>query len=130
MNKHEFIRQLGVIADTLKPLTESASPGALVWNGVEYARNNESKEADPQALAWWAILITMAALLEAQESPLSTRQTNYIRDTLFGGMGSLKDLSCDIKRLPPSAGRINRQLKEQLETLFRAFTTSGTDTAG
>lgn len=101
-----------------------------MWNGVEYARNKESREGNPGASAWWAILITMAELLEAQECPLSTRQTKYIRETLFGGMGSLNDLRFDDKQLPAGASQINKQLEEQRAALFAAFTASDKDDVG
>jgi len=122
MNKTEFIQQLRKTAEELKPLTESASPGSRVWDGIEYAKNTESREPDPHALAWWAILNTIAELIEAQECALSSKQTEYIQQTLFGGMGSLNDLNFDVKGSPSVAARVNQRLAKQRGLLFAAFT--------
>ena len=122
MNKREFIRELRVTTDLLRPLTENHSAGALVWNGVEYAPASESRTAHPRAMAWWATLMTMEGLLDTQDAPLSERQLRYIEDTLFGGMGSLNDLSFDVKQLPSSAADINKRLGQQRAALYAAFT--------
>ena len=59
MNTREFIKQLRETAETLKPLTKSATLGSLTWNGTTYAKSNEEKKPEPYALAWWSILSTV-----------------------------------------------------------------------
>lgn len=120
MNKTEFIKQLRDTAAEIKPLTEATSAGALVWDGIKYAKG-EVKQADAYALSWWSILGTIADLIEAQESPLSQRQLAYIERVLFGGMGSLNDLYFDPKTLGARARAINERLKQKRHALFAAF---------
>jgi len=114
MNKSEFVRQLRIAAEELKPLTVSVSPDAATWNGVSYVRG-EAKSPNPYALAWWSILNTVADLLEAQETSISPKQIAYLDRTLFGGMGSFNDLSF------PEAHAINVRLDEKRRDLFSAF---------
>ena len=111
MNKREFIKQLKETAETLKPLTESAMPGSLNWNGSTYAKSAEEKKPEPYALAWWSILTTVAELIEGQETPLSTKQIDYLNSLLFGGMGSFNDVSFD----PNSVGQIAKDINDRLE---------------
>jgi hypothetical protein len=121
MNKHEFIKQLKETAETLKPLTESATLGSLTWNGTKYAKTEETKTPHPYALAWWSILTTAAELIDNQETPLSEKQMAYLHRLLFGGMGSFNDVSFD----PNSAGHIakiiNDRLDEQRTALYNCF---------
>ncbi|MGA3163629.1 MAG: hypothetical protein ABSD77_05455 [Verrucomicrobiota bacterium] len=121
MNKKEFIKQLRATAAELKPLTESATSGGLTWNGTEYAKSSESKKIDPYALAWWFSLNTIAELIEAQESPLTTKQIAYLNNFLFGGMGSLNDLCFDVKVLGVIANTVNERLSQRRQTLFASF---------
>jgi len=118
MNQREIATHLRAIAGELKPLTESFKSGDLVWNGKEYAPTNESKEPDPHALAWRSTLIVIAGLIETQETPLGNKQIGYLNDLLFGGMGSLSDLSFDPKTLGAVANSVNRKLDERREALF------------
>jgi len=120
MNKTEFIKQLRATAAEIKPLTEAAAPGALTWNGTAYAKG-EAKNPDPYALAWWSMLGAIAELIEAQESPLSAKQTAYLDRTLFGGMGSLNDLYFDPKSSGTVANAINERLDERRRALFASF---------
>ena len=120
MNKTEFIKQLRATAEEIKPLTESAAPGALTWNGTEYAKV-EAKKLDPHALAWWSMLGAIAELIEAQESPLSPKQAAYLDRTLFGSMGSLNDLYFDPKFSGSIANIINERLDERRRALFTSF---------
>jgi hypothetical protein len=71
--KAEFVRQLRAAADSLKPL---ATTPVLT---------------DPYALMWWALLGSMAELIEAQDGPINLKQRKFLRTGLFGGMGSLID---------------------------------------
>jgi|ERR1700683_764870 len=114
MNTTEFIKQLRATAEELKPLTQSALPGASTWDGKSYVKG-EGKEPDPNALAWWSILNTIADLVEAQDAPLSTKQKAYLNRVLFGGMGSLNDLYFK------AGGAINERLNEKRRSLFESF---------
>ena len=116
-----FIEQLRATAAELKPLTESASSGDLVWNGTEYSKTGESKTPNPYALCWWAVLGTIADLLEAQQSPLSEKQIRYLERRLFGGMGSLNDLFFDTSSAGDNARSINDRLDERRRALFASF---------
>ena len=120
MNKTEFVNQLRAIAEVLTPLTQAVAPGAMVWNGTEYAKAEERKP-NPYALAWWSSLTAIAELIEAQETPLSTKQLSYLDRFLFGGMGSLNDLSFDLKSSGVSADLVNKRLHERRPTLFASF---------
>ena len=101
MNTTAFITQVRVLAEILKPLTIA---------GMNLP--------DPYALCWWGILSTIAELLEAQESPISDKQLDYIKKALFGGMGSLTDLWFDPGILGSNAELINNQLKIQRPILY------------
>jgi hypothetical protein len=120
-NKREFVRQLRITADVLRPLTENYSRGALVWNGTEYSPATVPATAHPRAMAWWAILMTMEGLLDTQDGAPNERQIAYIKDTLFGGMGSFNDLTFDVKDLPAAAATINQRLDQQRDALYAAF---------
>jgi hypothetical protein len=121
MNKAEFINQLRSIAEELKPLMRSVSLGALTWDGTSYVKSTATKVPDPYALAWWSKLLTIAALIEAQESPLSPKQIAYLTNDLFGGMGSLTDLSFDPKASGTIATAINERLNQKRHALFASF---------
>jgi hypothetical protein len=116
MNKSEFIKQLKETAEVLKPLTQSATPGGLTWDGAKYARSGERKP-EPYALAWWSILTILAELIDRQETALSEKQIAYIDRLLFGGMGSFNDLRLD----PNSFGGINKRLDEERQALYDTF---------
>jgi len=121
MNKREFIKQLKETAETLKPLRESATLGSLIWNGTKYAKSTEEKKPQPYALAWWSILSTIAELIDAQETPLSEKQTAYLNRLLFGGMGSFNDVSFDHNSVGQIAKTINDRLDEQRHALYDCF---------
>ncbi len=67
----------------------------------------------PAALAWLVKLTTMAALIDAQESPLGARQVAYLKSQLLGGMGSLSDLWFDSKILGDVARDLNARLEKE-----------------
>jgi len=121
MNQIEFIKQLRAIAVELKPLIDSATTGSLTWNGKEYAKSSDSKVPHPYALAWWFTLNTVADLIECQESPLTAKQIAYFENLLFGGMGSLNDLSFDAHELGSIAGTVNERLNLKKQILFASF---------
>lgn len=108
MKTADFIKKIRETAAVLEPLTQSVPAGAAAWNGSEYVKG-EAKSADPQALAWWAMLGAIANLLEAQNSPLSSEQVAYLEKTLFGGAGSLNDLFFD-SRVWSGAASVNSSL--------------------
>jgi hypothetical protein len=116
MNKTALIKQLREAAEILEPLTRSPHPAARVWNGATWAKPDaNAKSADPYALAWWMALRTIASLLEAQDSPISSQQISYLHKELFGGMGSFNDLSF------PTADSINIQLRAKRQELYSSF---------
>jgi hypothetical protein len=121
MNKLAFIRQLRATAKELAPLTESTAAGTLTWNGTEYAKSDEVKTPDPYALSWQAMLVAIAELLEAQESPLAEKQIKYLERLLFGGMGSLNDLSFDPKSRGDIARTVNDRLEKQRQALYASL---------
>jgi hypothetical protein len=123
MNKADF-NQLRSTAEELRPLTQSTSIGAAIWDGTKYVRG-DVKAPDAFALAWWSILNTIADLLEAQDSPLSDNQINYLTRVLFGGMGSFNDLFFDPKFMGDAANAINERLAEKRHLLFKIFNTRG-----
>jgi|SRR5208337_2985467 len=122
MNKNDFVKQLRLTSEELKPLTHSAMSCAAIWDGQSYVKG-EVKEPDPYALAWSAILDTIAGLIEAQESQLSPKQITYLTRVLFGGMGSLNDLCFDPKSLGDAARVVNERLDQRRQVLFASFKT-------
>ena len=120
MDKADFVRQLGEIAETLRPLTRSANPGALTWDGNQYVKGQQVSP-DPYALAWFSTVTTMASLLDGQECPLSVAQIACIDRTLFGGGGSLNDLTFGPDSVGNTAETINRRLDEKRRALWRCF---------
>lgn len=120
MNKTDFVEQLRATAEQLKPLTQSASSNAPTWNGKEYVKAGV-KTPDPYALAWWSSLNAIAELLDAQETPLNDKQIAYLDGLLFGGMGSLNDLSFDPKIAGADAAVVNAQLDRHRHALFASF---------
>ena len=117
----DFIRALRGIADELEPFIQSTTPGASTWSGTAYVANEEIKNPDPYALAWWSTLRTIADLIEAQECPLSTNQLSYLKRTLFGGMGSLLDFHLDERSHGETAEHTNNHIKEKATQLFDLF---------
>jgi len=91
-----------------------------VWNGHEYAPAAESRDADPVATAWCATASTAADLLAGEQS-LSVQQHEYLRRTLFGGMGSLNDYSLDATRWGSEAVEGNRKLAAIRTALYTCF---------
>ena len=80
-----------------------------------------TRTPDPYALAWHASLTTIAAMIQEQDSPLSVRQVEYLRRTLFGGMGSFNDFWIDEKQFGEPARRANTLLGEKHTALFELF---------
>jgi hypothetical protein len=113
MNTAKFVQQLRSIAEDLKPLTLSVSSGAATWDGTKYVKT-DTRAADPVALVWQSLLTNIAELVEAQGSPLTPRQRDYLKSLLFGAMGSLNDISF-------SQAAINRSLDEKRSLLFATF---------
>jgi hypothetical protein len=120
MNTREFTKQLREIAETLRPLTELITRETLTWDGAKYAKG-EQKKPEPHALAWWSTLSALAELIDRQETALSEKQIAYLDGLLFGGMGSLNDLSFDSNSVGDIAKTINARLDEQRHTLYDSF---------
>jgi hypothetical protein len=121
MNQIEFLKQLRATANELTPLAQSTTVGALTWNGTEYVKSDESKRPDPYALSWQTMLRAIADLIEAQNSPLTEKQIDYLEHLLFGGMGSLNDLSFDPKSCGDVAKKVNDLLDKQRRALYASF---------
>src|SRR6266542_2228802 len=116
-----LVSMLREIAAELKPfagIVPESPPGTLVWDGETYAKAGKPRPSEAVALAWWTTLKTAADLLEAQESPLSSRQISYLQGELFGGMGSLQDFSLDPNRLGSKAIEANERVAQRLRSLF------------
>ncbi|MDB6172920.1 MAG: hypothetical protein JWL59_2231 [Chthoniobacteraceae bacterium] len=120
MNKKYFIENLNAVAAELEPLIHSSSGSALHWNGSEYAKGHD-KVSDPKALQWYSMLKIIAEMLDRQDSPVTCRQMDYLRILLFGGMGSLNDLSFDSKVVGGVANTIEQNLNEKRHSLYVAF---------
>ena len=120
MSKESFVGELRATAAQLAPLTKSILPGAASWNGTEYVKTLPS-EPEPHALAWQAVLLLLANLIEAQQCTLSPKQIEYIHVTLFGGMGSLNDVFFDPRRVGPLADVVNKGLDRKRADLYAAF---------
>ncbi len=121
MNRIAFIKELRATAKELLPLAQSVAPGALIWNGTKYANSDEPKFPNPYALSWQMMLEAIAELLEAQESPLSEKQTGYLEGLLFGGMGSLNDLAFDPRSDGDLATTVNDRLDKHRRALYVSF---------
>jgi hypothetical protein len=115
-----FYQTLRNVIETLAPFVRSRSDGSLEWDGRRY-RSIDSDGGQAGAAAWWYRLTTMVGLLEAQSSPLSTQQLEYLERELFGGMGSLIDFSLDEAKGGPEAVVANERLKRQTDELYEAF---------
>jgi hypothetical protein len=121
VDKPAFIKQLRATASGLAPLTKSTVAGASTWNGTEYVKIDKSQRPNPYALSWWAMLGAIADLLEAQESPPSKKQISYLEGLLFGGMGSLNDLTFDTQAGGDIARTVNERLEKQRRVLYDSF---------
>ena len=120
MNKITLIQSIRNLANEIKPFTQNIRSGSKTWDGNAYVQA-EPRQADPYALMWWSVLTTIAELLDAQESELSSRQVKYLRERLLGGMGSLADYSVDTGEFGESARIANEQLDRQRTMLFKIF---------
>jgi len=121
MNKTALIKALRVAAEELRPLARSIGRNTAVWNGNTWVKGLPQQEPSPYAVGWLRALNTLADILELQECPLSKRQVAYIKDTLFGGMGSLIDLKFDCHKFGDAAKTVNKRLLERTEELYTLF---------
>jgi len=121
MNKAALVKGLRVAADELRPLARSIGRNTAVWNGTTWVKGLPEQEPSPSAVGWLRTLNTLADILELQECSLSERQVAYIKDTLFGGMGSLTDLKFDSRKFGDTAKTINKRLSERTEELYTLF---------
>jgi hypothetical protein len=115
-----FINKLLAIARVLAEFSEISPSGALKWDGNAYTAST-SGPSDVLAAKWWGMLTALAGILDAQTTPLTVEQKNYLDRLLFGGMGSLSDLALDEQRLGPQAASANRELDRLRQELFDAF---------
>jgi hypothetical protein len=120
VNKQAFLEHLRETAGILKPYINPPSPGAKHWNGTAYVES-EPGPFDPGALAWWAMLTAIAEMIDNQDTPISAKQAVYLDGLLFGGMGSLNDLSIPSQAGGKSAPSINAKLDRQRRLLFESF---------
>jgi len=77
--------------------------------------------ADPTATKWWGILKIMAALIKAQQIPLSAAQWEVIRRNLFGGMSSFQDLVFDERRTHGLPKDTNARLSTSVKKRYESF---------
>ena len=62
-----------------------------------------------------------AELLQGQDSPITSKQINYLQGLLFGGMGSFNDLFFDPRLCGEIAHTVNDRLDKQRRALFDSF---------
>ncbi|MHB1273301.1 MAG: hypothetical protein ACYCZD_11155 [Rhodanobacter sp.] len=115
-----FVKLLLVIARVLAQFSDANPSGTLKLDGSAYTPS-AGGPGDVLAAKWWGTLTGLAGILDAQATPLSAEQKNYLDRLLFGGMGSLNDLSLDPNRLGPQAAPANQELNRLRKELFDAF---------
>ena len=120
MNKQAFVQQLRETAEILKPYTTLGLPGTKRWDGTEYIES-DTTQFEPQALAWFSTLTALAEMIDNQDTPLSEKQAAYLDGLLFGGMGSLNDLSVSSEPLGKGAEPIDTRLDRQRQRLLASF---------
>jgi hypothetical protein len=120
MKKNAFVQHLRETAEILKPYTSQRAPGTKRWDGTAYVES-DATQFEPQALAWWSMLTAIAEMVDNQDGPISDKQTAYLEGLLFGGMGSLNDLSLSSRSVTDRADSINGQLDRQRKLLFASF---------
>lgn len=120
MSKIDITLGLRALAEELQPFTQEVITGGRVWNGTGYVQS-EARQADPYALMWWGILTEAAVLLDAQDGALSAKQIDYLRNKLFGGMGSFNDYFIDENHCGDLAKSANQRLNEKRTMLFKFF---------
>jgi len=121
VNKSELVKGLRAAASELEPLARSIGTNTAVWNGTSWVKGLPSQEPSPYAVGWLRTLNTLADILELQESPLSERQVTYLKEMLFGGMGSLIDLKFDWHKLGAAAKTVNKRLSDRTDELYNLF---------
>src|SRR5215469_5660525 len=121
MNKVALVKGLRATADELRPLARSIGRNTAVWDGATWVKGLPQQEPSPYAVGWLRTLTTLADILELQEAPLSERQIGYIKEMLFGGMGSLSDLKFDWRKFGTAARTVNKRLSERTEELYTFF---------
>jgi len=119
MSTPELIQGLRDLADELKPFTQELTSDSRVWNGSAYVKA-EPQRLNPYAFAWWSALTSIADLIERQDGPLTQQQIDYLKNRLFGGMGSLSDFSLDSKEIPDAAAA-NAKLDAKRIELYKLF---------
>jgi hypothetical protein len=74
---------------------------------------------DHSAVAWWSSLTSIAEMIDRQRWPLTKPQLEYLRSTLFGGMGSFQDWSLEQQSYGSDATNTNKRLEKLRSELFR-----------
>lgn len=105
----DFIEQLRVVAKVIEP---------YIKNDREI---NPKSKFVPYASTWSSSIMTISYLLEYQESSLTEKQLKYLDRQLFGGLGSLQDLTFSKKELGIEADDINVRLRKAIEELYKRF---------
>lgn len=67
------------------------------------------------------MLTAIAEMIDNQDRPLSAKQIVYLDGLLFGGMGSLNDLSISSNSTGKDAKSVNSKLDRQRRLLFESF---------
>ena len=120
METKKIVSYLRELQTELEPFTKSSSPGARVWDGSEYVKT-ESRPVDAFALAWWTALGVAADLIEAQGSPVSDGQIEYIQKMFCGGMGSFTDYKIDTKAWGQKAKVANENIDQIRAKLYQTI---------
>lgn len=116
-----FVGALRDLVALLAEFSDAATDGALRLDGAKFVESAGNGKFDPLAAKWWATLVAVAELVEAQDAPLSGGQRAYLDRLLFGGMGSLNDFSLDEERLGEDARLVNSRMNDLRQSLFAAF---------
>lgn len=122
MRRDDVALGLREMADELKPFIRRAEPSPSPRNTPIWGGSSPQQPVDCYALAWWSGLADMAGLMEAQDSDLSPKQIEYLKRTLFGGMGSFSDFYLDRRDHGEPADMANQRLKEKRSKVFAVLT--------
>lgn len=116
-NTSKIVGGLRALADELKPFMDEVLEGSRVWNETAYVAAVPSS-ADKYALAWWSTLTSIADMLERQGGALTDQQFVYMKQLLYGGMGSFNDFSLSTKIHGSAADIANKKLDKKRTELY------------
>lgn len=111
IDKALLIAELVKAAEILAPLSEARLRSTdQDANSLESSLMRAWEDPDPYALSWRSTLTTMAALLEAQDTPMSKKQIELVKARLLG----LSDIRFSRKKFGDRAVAVNQELCQRL----------------